>query len=132
MIAAGNDGLFGRLCDALSLTGTRDDSRFSSNASRVAHRHAVNEAVGSRTMLHTTLDLLDLLRTRGIPCAPIQDIAQVAVDEQTEASGMVERGDGPTALRVPIRFAGSRAPAGTPPPRAGEHTAAILAELDPG
>jgi crotonobetainyl-CoA:carnitine CoA-transferase CaiB-like acyl-CoA transferase len=130
MIAAGNDGLFARLCEALSLLETRDDPRFSSNASRVAHRSAVNEAIRSRTMRHTTRELLELLRTHGVPCAPIQDIAQVAVDEQTDASEMIARGQGPTALRVPIRFAGRRAPAGARPPRAGEHTAAILAELD--
>jgi formyl-CoA transferase/CoA:oxalate CoA-transferase len=130
IIAAGNDRLFRRLCDALSLSGLPEDARFITNAARVANRSAINESITSRTTTYATDALLDLLRINGVPCAPIQDIAEVADDEQTQASGMIERGSGPTAIRMPIRFAGDRAPAGTAPPRSGEHTAAILAELD--
>ncbi|MGH7465639.1 MAG: CaiB/BaiF CoA transferase family protein, partial [Longimicrobiales bacterium] len=129
MIAAANDGLFSRLCDALGLRGVHDDARFGSNASRVANRDAVNETVRSATKHLGTRALLDLLRTHGVPCAPIQDIAQVSADAQTDASGMIARGKGATALKLPIRFAGARPDAGAPPPRAGEHTAAILDEL---
>ena len=131
MIAAGNDGLFGRLCDALSLAGLSGDDRFSSNAARVAHRKEVNDAVRGRTRTMTTADLLVRLRDHGVPCAPIQDIAEVCADEQTVASGMIARSDGATAVRLPVRFDGVRPEAGTPPPRAGEHTAAVLAELGP-
>ncbi|HSJ30069.1 MAG TPA: CoA transferase [Longimicrobiales bacterium] len=129
MIAAGNDGLFGRLCDALSLEELSGDDRFSSNAARVAHRKEVNDAVRDRTRTMTTADLLVRLRNHGVPCAPIQDIAEVCVDEQTAASGMIARSDGITAVRLPVRFDGVRPEAGTPPPHAGEHTAAVLAEL---
>ncbi|HEX2167202.1 MAG TPA: CoA transferase [Longimicrobiales bacterium] len=129
MIAAGNDGIFARLCDALSLSDLRTDARFGTNASRVAHRSAVNAAVRSRVGTFTTADLLGLLRRTGVPCAPIQDIAEVSADPQTIASGMIASGHGPTAVKMPIRFDGVRPVEGTPPPRAGEHTAAILAEL---
>lgn len=129
MIAAGNDGLFRRLCTSLSLELPIDDERFSSNAARVAHRDAVNEAVSSRTRSLDTADLLALLRGHGVPCAPILDVAQVSADEQTLASGMVDQSNGATALKLPIRFNGTRAEAGPPPPRAGQHTAAILSEL---
>ena len=132
MIAAGNDGLFGRLCDALSLGGLSGDERFSSNAARVAHRREVNDAVRGRTRTMTTADLLVRLREHGVPCAPIQDMAEVCADEQTVASGMVARSGGATAVRLPVRFDGVRPEAGTPPPRAGEHTAAVLAELGLG
>lgn len=132
MIAAGNDGLFGRLCSCLSLDAGVDDDRFSSNAARVAHRDAVNDAVSSRTRSFTTDDLLAVLRRHGVPCAPIRDVAQVSTDEQTVASGMIDQGRGATALKVPLRFNGTRPDAGPPPPRAGEHTAAILSELDEG
>jgi crotonobetainyl-CoA:carnitine CoA-transferase CaiB-like acyl-CoA transferase len=129
MIAAGNDGLFVRLCTALDFAGFANEDRFSSNAARVAHRGAVNDAVSSRTRRHTTADLLTLLREHGVPCAPILDIEQVSRDPQTHASGMVERGSGPTALKLPIRFSGTRPPAGSPPPAVGQHTAEIMREL---
>jgi crotonobetainyl-CoA:carnitine CoA-transferase CaiB-like acyl-CoA transferase len=129
MIAAGNDGLFRRLCAALMLHGMDADERFSSNASRVAHRTAVNRPIRSRTKEFATAELLVLLRSHGVPCAPIQDIAAVSEDDQTHASGMIDRQVGSTALRLPIRFAGARPDVRTRPPRAGEDTAAILAEL---
>jgi crotonobetainyl-CoA:carnitine CoA-transferase CaiB-like acyl-CoA transferase len=103
--------------------------RADSNVARVAHREDVNDAVRGRTRTMTTADLLVRLRDHGVPCAPIQDIAEVCADEQTGASGMIARSGGATALRLPVRFDGVRPEAGTPPPRAGEHTAAVLAEL---
>src|SRR5690606_16834059 len=121
-------GLFRRLCAALGIDA--EDPRFASNASRVHHRAAVNAAVRSRTLEHRTSELLELLRQHGVPCAPIQDIAQVSRDEQTAASDMVVTAAGPTALRVPIRFDGERPDAGSPPPRAGEHTAAFVDDPD--
>ncbi|MBR9989955.1 MAG: CoA transferase [Gemmatimonadetes bacterium] len=132
MIAAGNDGLFQRLCTALSLDALKHDDRFATNASRVAHRSAVNDAIGSRTHVFTTDDLLAVLRDHGVPCAPIHDIEQVSNDAQTRASDMVEQGNGVTALRLPIRFAGVRPQAGTPPPGAGDHTKEIMEELRRG
>ena len=129
MIAAGNDRLFGMLCAALSLDTVAGDDRFADNASRVAHRDAINAMVRSRTRMYATHDVLTLLRGAGVPCAPIRDIAQVSAEEQTRASDMIVSGNGPTALKLPIRFEGVRPPEGTPPPRAGEHTAAVLSEL---
>ena len=128
MIAAGNDNLFRRLCNALSIDIGKD-ARFATNATRVQHRQDVNEVVRARTREHRADELLDLLRQYGVPCAPIQDIAQVSRDRQTRASDMISAGAGPTALRVPIRFDGERPAAGSPPPRSGEHTATILDEL---
>lgn len=132
MIAAGNDNLFRRLCGALGLTDAAGDARFASNAARVAHREEVNALVSDAIVRHSTSSLLELLRSHGVPCAPILDIAGVCADEQTAASEMIETGAGPAALRLPMRFGGVRPDAGAPPPRVGEHTREILDELDPG
>src|SRR5690606_32998226 len=129
MIAAGNEGLFRRLCDALSLRDVPPDPRFATNAVRVAHRAEINALISARTTAFTTAALLALLRSGGVPCAPIRNIAQVSADEQTIASGMIAQGEGPTALRLPLRWDGARSPAGTAPPRPGEHSAGIRAEL---
>jgi crotonobetainyl-CoA:carnitine CoA-transferase CaiB-like acyl-CoA transferase len=129
MIAAGNDGLFRRLCTALDLTAAASDERYHDNASRVAHRAEVNATVGDAMLKRTVKEALQVLRSAGVPCAPILDIPRVAADEQTIASELVESGRGPTAVRLPIRWDGVRTPAGAAPPRAGEHAAAILDEL---
>ena len=128
MIAAANDGLFGSLCRALELDHALRDSRFATNADRVAHREEVNGIVAARTRAFTSDALLELLRRHGVPCAPIQDVAQVCRDPQTAASGMIETNH-ITGIALPMRFDGERPGAGARPPRAGEHTDELLAEL---
>jgi crotonobetainyl-CoA:carnitine CoA-transferase CaiB-like acyl-CoA transferase len=129
MLAPANDGLFVRLCTALGAAALAGDERFRDNPSRVANRAAVDALIGEATSHFETSVLLDLLRTAGVPCAPIQGIAEVAADAQTLASGMIEQpGDG-SAVALPLRFAGARPPVRGTVPRAGEHTAEVLAEL---
>lgn len=129
MVAAGNDGLFRSLCDALDLHEVKGDDRFVTNASRVEHRTAINDVLHNATRMFCMRELIERLHAHGVPCAPIQDIAQVSEDAQTVASGMIERNDGPTAVKLPLRFASERPGAGSRPPRTGEHTTAILEEL---
>jgi crotonobetainyl-CoA:carnitine CoA-transferase CaiB-like acyl-CoA transferase len=130
MIAAANDGLFRRLCTALQLDGVEGDDRFASNPARVANRAAIDALVSAATCRYTQEQLLAVLRDAGVPCAPILDVAAVAGDAQTLASGMLASGDGhcPEVL-APLRWDGQRADARAGSPRAGEHTAAILSEL---
>jgi formyl-CoA transferase/CoA:oxalate CoA-transferase len=132
MIAAANDGLFHRLCDALELPELTDDPRFASNADRVAHRDALVGLVSERTRTEPAAALLARLRDAGVPCAPIHDTAGVADDEQVAASGMLRPLDalpGYVDVAMPVRRDGERSPAASPP-RVGEHTEEVLAELE--
>lgn len=129
MLAVGNDGIFDRLCSALGLTSVAGDPRFATNPLRVAERAEVNRIVAEATSQFTTGALLDLLRAAGVPCAPIQDIAAVAADEQTAASGMVVGEGDNSTVALPVRWAGSRPMSERPVPGVGQHTAEVLAEL---
>lgn len=132
MIAAANDALFMALCKALGLAELLGDVRFSDNPARVEHRQPLNAAVETATSPHDVDSLLRLLREAGVPCAPIQDVAQVAADPQTEASGMLDRSAGGPSTRLPIRWAGARPAAAAPAPAAGEDGAEIRSELERG
>lgn len=134
MIAAGNDATFQRLCGALGLDGLADDARFATNPERVAHRAELVAEVAARTRRETVESVMALLRPAAVPCAPIQDAAQVAVDPQVQATGMLRPLSGPLAgeyldVAMPVRWDGERAPVERIPPRAGEHTREVLAEL---
>jgi crotonobetainyl-CoA:carnitine CoA-transferase CaiB-like acyl-CoA transferase len=134
MIAAANDALFRKLCVALERAGLADDDRFHENPARVRNRAALVPILADRTRTYTTEALTQLLRAAGVPCAPILDIAAVAAEPQTAASGLVDHvaraDDGPAATVLPpLRWDGARTQPSAPPPRRAEHTAQILSEL---
>jgi crotonobetainyl-CoA:carnitine CoA-transferase CaiB-like acyl-CoA transferase len=131
MIAAANDRLFRRLCSALGLDDVAHDPAFRDNPARVANRERLRGVLGRATSALSTAALLDVLRAAGVPCAPIQDMADVARDPQTQASGMLEREGGATTV-LPIRRAGMRNSAGARPPRLGEHTDEVLGQTGGG
>jgi crotonobetainyl-CoA:carnitine CoA-transferase CaiB-like acyl-CoA transferase len=132
MLAPANDGLFTRLCTALGVADAAADPRFRDNPSRVANRAAVDRLIGGATAHVATAALLARLRDAGVPCAPIQGIAEVAADPQTAASDMVVAAADGTAVALPLRVNGERPPMSGVVPRAGEHTAEVLAELAGG
>jgi crotonobetainyl-CoA:carnitine CoA-transferase CaiB-like acyl-CoA transferase len=127
MLAPANDGLFVRLCRALSLDAVAADERFRTNPSRVAHRDALRHALEAATQTHNTAELLELLIGAGVPCSPILDIAQVAADAQTRASGMISQQDDDVAVGMPVRWSGRRNAPLPPAPAAGQHTRDVLA-----
>ena len=71
---------------------------------------------------------LEQLRGAGVPGAPVQDVAQVADSEQTQALGILQELAGFRTVGLPLSADGDRVGYGLPPPRLGEHSAEILAE----
>ena len=134
MIAAGTDTLFARLCRALGRPDLADDARFADNSGRVGHRDALIPALEAATRAVPTAALLERLRVAEVPCAPIQALDAVAADPQTKASEMLAPTPHPeipelVTVALPVRWDGARSVPRRPPPRLGEHTSEILAEL---
>jgi len=134
MISAANDGIFRRLCQALEIPDLAEDPRFTTNPLRVEHRDALVEVLAARIAEYGTAELWELLSEHNVPCAPIQDAAQVVDNDQVNASGMLPETAHPTIdgyrdLSLPLRMGGDRPRAEGAPPAAGEHTDEILREL---
>ncbi len=133
MIAVGSDRQFAQCMQALGLPELAEDSRYSRNADRVRHRDALIAAMSAVTEQRPTDEWLSAFREAGVACGPINDIAAVFRDPQTEESGLVtdivreDAGAIPTVLN-PVRFESSDRRADRAPPALGEHTDRILAE----
>jgi len=89
MIAAANDSLFCELCAVLQRPDLVSDSRYASNALRVANRVELRDAIARAVGTWSTAALTDALLAAGVPCSPIQDAREAFVHPQTAATGLL-------------------------------------------
>lgn len=132
VIAAGNNSLFRRLCEALGHPEWGSDPRFLDNAARVRNREAINamieQIVGGKDAAHWSARL----DAAGVPSAPTQNVSEVLAHPQTRALGMVAPvPDGTMELMcLPLRFDGERPPIRSSPPALGADNAAIFPVIE--
>ena len=134
MLAVGSDGQFAKLCEAIGRPDWAEEERFATNAARVRNNTALTALLGERFAAFARAELTAKLAEAGVPCGPINDIAQVFADEQVRHRGMLRHLAHPLADSVPqvvspMRFAGAPLRFDRAPPLLGEHNAEILAEL---
>jgi len=132
IIAVGNDGQFRKLCEVAGLTALADDSRFSTNKARVAHRAELIPLLRQATVFKSTAEWVALLEAAGVPCGPINDLAQVFADPQVQARGLridLPNGLGSSTPQVasPLRLSETPVAYRNAPPLLGEHTEQVLA-----
>ena len=134
VLTIGNDMQFGALCDALDLPDLPTDERFATNAARSAHRDALRPVLTARLAQRSAQEWFGLLSERGLPCAPVLDVAGgVEFAERIGLSPVVVTGDGPRAMpgiRNPIRFSKTPADYRLPPPVLGQDGDAVRAWLE--
>ena len=128
VIAAGSDGLFRSLAQVVGHPEWIQDARFVDNPSRVANQVVLYGLLDALIARETTAHWLEKLEAAGIPCAPVQSVAQMLAHPQTEAMGLVQPlpGSGMRAVGLPLSLNGVRPTPRTRPPEAGEHTSSIL------
>jgi len=134
MIAAGNDAQFQRLCEALGQPGLASDPRFATNADRFANKAALVSLVEDVTLRRTAAEWVAVIGAAGVPCGPVNDIAQVFDDPQIRHRGMRVEVAHPTAgpiplIANPVRLSETPIEYRTAPPLLGQHTREILREL---
>jgi crotonobetainyl-CoA:carnitine CoA-transferase CaiB-like acyl-CoA transferase len=128
MIVAGNDRLFTSLCAVVGAPELAADPRFASNPLRVENREELRDLLRPLLAAHATGDLLERLRSAGVPASPVLDVDEVARHEQTLATGMLQQLAAGTVVAPPLSADGERVLHRGEPPLLGEHTAEILAD----
>jgi crotonobetainyl-CoA:carnitine CoA-transferase CaiB-like acyl-CoA transferase len=131
IIAVGNDGQFRKLCEVAGLTALADEPRFATNQARVAHRAELIPLLRQATVFRTTAEWVAQLEAAGVPCGPINDLAQVFADPQVKARGLridLPNSLGSTTPQVasPLRLSETPVQYRNAPPLLGEHTEQVL------
>lgn len=138
IVAAGNDALFVKLCGAIGRPDLAADPRFATNTARTDNHGALAAELSAVLATRGRDDWLRILEDAGVPCGPINNVAQVLADPHVAARNMVIETDHPVAGRV--RMAGNPIklsryddpPTRDPAPELDADRAAVLARLGKG
>lgn len=134
ILAVGNDSQFTRFCEIAGRPELALDERFASNAGRVRNR-AVLIPLLEKIFLQRGGDLwIEALEAAGVPCGPINNLAQVFEDPQIRSRGMRVEVPHPLAGTValvacPIKFSATPVAYHSAPPLLGQHTRHVLREV---
>ena len=105
IIAAGNDGLFIKLAQALGRGDLAENPLFKTNALRNQHQEALRVEIEGVLRSHDTDHWIAVLEGAGVPCGPVNNIAQALAHPQAAARNMVISVDDP--VTGPLELAGN-------------------------
>ncbi|PPA02278.1 CoA transferase, partial [Pseudomonas sp. MWU12-2312b] len=131
ILTVGNDGQFRKFAEVAGQPQWADDPRFATNKLRVANRAVLIPLIRQATVFKTTAEWVAQLEQAGVPCGPINDLAQMFADPQVRARGLaielphVLAGMVPQ-VASPIRLSETPVEYRYAPPLLGEHTSEVL------
>ena len=126
VVAVGNDVQFRSL---LAVLGLPLDSRFATNADRVARREELVALLTPTIAERGRDELVAALSEVDVPAGPVNSVVDALTSMRVAHDGAWdEEVDGMALAPSPLRLDGERPPVRRPPPRLGEHTDEVLAE----
>jgi crotonobetainyl-CoA:carnitine CoA-transferase CaiB-like acyl-CoA transferase len=133
-IGGANQGNWERMVRVLGAPEWLSDRRFASNSERMKNLPALVELMNARIQKWRQKELLAALEAEGVPCGPINSIADMAADPQTLAREMVVELEHPRAgrtraLGLPVKLSRTPGRVSRPAPLLGQHTREVLAEF---
>ena len=133
-LAVVSDTQWAVFCDAFGFADLKADARLATNNQRVQSREWLMPLLRERLATHRAADLGAAFEARGLPYAPITRPEQLLDDPHLRATGglaplHLPDGREASAPLLPLTLDGRRPGVRLDPPRTGEHTDALLAEL---
>ena len=90
-IGGNGENVFRRFAAAIGQPDLAHDLRFHDNRSRVANHEELDRIIGEWVAARTQAEAQAILDEAGVPAGPVMSIADIAVDPQFQARGMIER-----------------------------------------
>ncbi|MGC0367340.1 crotonobetainyl-CoA:carnitine CoA-transferase CaiB-like acyl-CoA transferase [Rhodococcus sp. 27YEA15] len=133
-IAAPNDRLWKKLCEALGEPELLDDPDYSTVALRHQNKTQLTRVLENIFLTHTREELVAKLDEAGVPCGPVNTVAEAFAEPQVTHLGLVAsvshpvRGD-VNVLRSPITMSRTSVVPKTSSPLASADTDTVLQRL---
>jgi crotonobetainyl-CoA:carnitine CoA-transferase CaiB-like acyl-CoA transferase len=133
VVGCAKEKFWQRLAVAIERPELASDARFATFADRRRNAAALLTMLEEVFSARTAREWLDILGRAGVPCAPVNSVAEALRDEQTAARGMVvetlhPRFGSVRQLRSPVRV-GSEEPEYRRAPMRDEHRDAIVRSM---
>jgi crotonobetainyl-CoA:carnitine CoA-transferase CaiB-like acyl-CoA transferase len=133
-IGGANQANWERLARVLDAPQWIEDTRFRTNADRMKNLEALVALMSERLKTRRAREWIAALEAEGVPCGPINSIAEMAADAQTVSREMVvdlehPRAGRTRALGLPIKLSATPGKVSRPAPLLGEHTREVLGEF---
>jgi crotonobetainyl-CoA:carnitine CoA-transferase CaiB-like acyl-CoA transferase len=134
LLAVGTDRQFDALCGkVLGRDDIARDARFSTNASRVVNREELVPILASLFVKEPRTTWLERCKSAGVPAGPVAGVLEAIRSSQATALGSVlettRGGRTVPTIRPPFFLDGFADPAPAAPPRLGEDTERLFAEV---
>jgi formyl-CoA transferase len=100
VLNAPGDHHFRAMLDVIGHPELKDDPRFLTRTTRVAHMQDVDALMESWTSLHAKDDIAARMLAAAVPCAPVRELAEVVLDRNMHARGSLQWVDHPDLGRV--------------------------------
>jgi crotonobetainyl-CoA:carnitine CoA-transferase CaiB-like acyl-CoA transferase len=137
-LAAVSDAQWATFCDVLGFDDLKANAAYATNNERVRGRPTLMPVLRERLALRSAAELTAIFEQSGLPFAPIRRPEELYDDEHLLATGGLAEVTLPDGARAgqtaqttlcPFTMDGQRLGVRLNPPRKGEHTAELLAEL---
>jgi crotonobetainyl-CoA:carnitine CoA-transferase CaiB-like acyl-CoA transferase len=133
-LAVVSDTAWAIFCDAFDFADLKDDPRLTSNNDRVRARDWMMPILRERLAVHSAAELSAVFEKHALPFAPITRPQDLLDDPHLLATGglapiTLPDGRETKTVLLPFTLGGERPGVRLSPPKLGEHSAELLAEL---
>lgn len=135
-IAANKQEQFEAVCQVLGHPEWAQDPRFADRHARLQHRQALQALIEQALAGASAQHWWQAFNAAGVPAGPVYTVPQALAHPQVAERGMIATfADAPgvgrdiRVVRTGFKLNGQAPAVDSPPPRLGEHTALVLAEL---
>ncbi|MFT7244770.1 MAG: crotonobetainyl-CoA:carnitine CoA-transferase CaiB-like acyl-CoA transferase [Candidatus Azotimanducaceae bacterium] len=129
VVGVNNQKLWHLFCECLGDAGLEHDPDYERPHLRVKNRDALQLRLEELLAANTTTHWVDKISGKGVPCGPINTIAEALADPHVQAREFLQTVDGRQFPRAPITMTKTPVAISRGPASIGQHTVEVLMSI---